>query len=659
VRRRLPAGAADVAPAVLVAALLVWLTISEGGFPVTRWAPVGVVAVVLLAVRLAVAPPRWGAVPRLVLLATGALALYTAWSALSIAWAQDKGVAWEGADRTVLYLVLFALLALWPLRPSAAGAVAGLWALAIAVFALITFIHLTGASDPARLFIDDRVLGPAGYVNASAALWLMAFWPAVLLAAARETPWAARGALVAGAAILADVALLSQSRGSVIAMPLTALALLAALPGRVRLFGVLLVVGAAVGLATPAILDVSAAVREGRSLTAALDSAFVPSLIGALAAGALTAAAGALARKRPPGARVERGAHRLGVVAMAVTAVAVLAAGLVVAGNPASAASRAWDSFKGGYTEQGDATRLSTGLGSNRYDFYRVGLDVLRSHPVGGLGADNFQSAYLRAGRSPETPAYPHSVEIRALATTGLVGAALLLAFLAALAVAVIRAGRSGTALGVAGAGAFAYWAIHGSADWFWEIAGLGGAAFALAGLAAATLPAAAVRPSANARRGARLAGPLVGVALVVGLVLPWLSDREVQRAGSTFRSDPGRAISHLRRAAALDPLDAGPPSVEGAAWLRVGDPLRARAAFEAARQRDGEAFAPVLQLAAIASARGEIGTARRLIARARALAPRDPAAAQVARVIRAGKRVDLDALQQVIAGQARDFGAR
>ena len=69
--------------------------------------------------------------------------------------------------------------------------------------------------------------------------------------------------LVAVAVILADLALLSQSRGSVIAMPLTAVVLLVTLPGRVRLFGVLLVVGAAVGVALPTILDVSAAVRAG------------------------------------------------------------------------------------------------------------------------------------------------------------------------------------------------------------------------------------------------------------------------------------------------------------------------------------------------------------------------------------------------------------
>ena len=66
-----------------------------------------------------------------------------------------------------------------------------------------------------------------------------------------------------------------------------------------------------------------------------------------------------------------------------------------------------------------------SGLGSNRYDFYRVSLDEFTAHPVGGIGADNFQQQYLRHGRSSETPRYPHSVELRTLAQTGIVGALL------------------------------------------------------------------------------------------------------------------------------------------------------------------------------------------------------------------------------------------
>ena len=62
-----------------------------------------------------------------------------------------------------------------------------------------------------------RLLYPTGYANANAALWLMAAWPALLLARSRRLAWPLRGVLAGSAVLLADVALLAQSRGSLYA----------------------------------------------------------------------------------------------------------------------------------------------------------------------------------------------------------------------------------------------------------------------------------------------------------------------------------------------------------------------------------------------------------------------------------------------------------
>jgi O-antigen ligase len=70
-------------------------------------------------------------------------------------------------------------------------------------------------------------------------------------------------------------------------------------------------------------------------------------------------------------------------------------AGLAVAGNPVDRLDDAWHSFKGGYATDASQSRLVSGLGSNRYDFYRVALDQFRGHPVAGVGADNFFQDYL------------------------------------------------------------------------------------------------------------------------------------------------------------------------------------------------------------------------------------------------------------------------
>ena len=151
-------------------------------------------------------------------------------------------------------------------------------------------------------------------------------------------------------------------------------------------------------------------------------------------------------------------------------------------------------------------SRLVSGLGSNRYDFYRVALDEFLAHPIVGIGADNFQQQYLVHGRSEETPRYPHSVELRTLAQTGLVGALLALVGLGAALLAGARALRSADPLARAVAAAalagFAYWVVHGSFDWFWEFAGLGAPAFALLGIACALAPA----PAARAAKVAPLA---------------------------------------------------------------------------------------------------------------------------------------------------------
>src|SRR2546429_5379503 len=94
-------------------------------------------------------------------------------------------------------------------------------------------------------------------------------------------------------------------------------------------------------------------------------------------------------------------------------AIALLLAGFVSVGDPVARANREWKSFKGGYksTAAGES-RLTTGLGSHRYDFYRVALDAFEDHPVAGLGADNFNQFYPRVRKSSGTVRYTHSLEL-------------------------------------------------------------------------------------------------------------------------------------------------------------------------------------------------------------------------------------------------------
>ncbi len=709
-------------PALGALALMVVWASDQAGYPLTHWAPGGLIVLALLAVALLVVRPRWAGwagIPIPVRIAVACLAAYTALSFLSILWAGVPGDAWEGANRTLLYLLVFALFACWAQTGATAALLLCVWTLAMVGVGLFVLLHLHAAAGAAHLIAllpGGRLVYPAGYVNADAAQWLMACWPALLLARERRLPWWLRGALAGGAVLLAEVALLSQSRGSVYAEPVMLVLVFALLPGRVRTFALLVPVAAGIAAAAPAVLRVGERVGalEGahggvaphgpaalRSATAAVHTAVAATLLSALAVAAMVAVGAALERRRTLSPAVAARVHR-GVAAAAVALlVALLAGGWAVAGNPVARARHAWDTFKSpkGYAANSvTGSRLASGLGSSRYDFYRVALDEFAAHPLVGIGTDNFAEPYLAHGRSTETPRYPHSVELRTLVQTGLVGALLAMVGLGAALLAAWRAlarhpdplARAVAAAALAG---FAYWAVHGSFDWFWEFAGLGAPAFALLGLACALAPRSTVAedspkggdpgampsfsdpsqsmPSEAPSPAGRLSqaptrgrprrwpiplGALAALAAIVSFTAPWLSSLEVESAARVWVRSPAQAYARLHHAARLNPLSDEPYVVAGSIALRLGEYVRADHEFALALARTpGDAYA-TLERGAIASARGDRREALVLLERAVRLAPRDPLTGAALAVARGGNRVDVGELNLAILHNAQQF---
>ncbi|HEX5851548.1 MAG TPA: O-antigen ligase family protein, partial [Solirubrobacteraceae bacterium] len=600
-------------PALAAVGLFVVWASDQAGYPLTHWAPGGLIVLALLCIALAAVRLRPADVPMPVRIALAALAAYTAFSYLSILWAGVPGDAWEGANRTLLYLAVFALFACWRQRGATATLLLVAWTVAMIVLAAIAALHVDAASPEGLrgALPDGRLVYPSGYPNANAAQWLMAFWPALLLARGERLPWALRGLLAGGAVLLAEVALLSQSRGSLYATPVVAVLVFALLPERVRTFALCVPVAAGIGVAAPIVLRVGDRLRDGNATHATVHSATTAMFLAAVAvalAVALGAAIEARLRARPTPTlrrRLGRGFAGLAVAAL----LAGLLGGLAVAGHPVTRVESAWHSFKGGYG-QGDSSssRLVSGLGSNRYDFYRVALDEFLAHPLAGIGADNFQQQYLLHGRSNETPRYPHSVELRTLAETGLLGALLALVGLAGALLATARAtrdpdplARSVAAAAVAG---FAYWAVQGSFDWFWEFAGLGAPAFALLGLCCALAP---VSRAANARsmkpvftRVGIAAGALCALAATLSLTAPWLSQRQLQSAARIWTKAPQAAYERLERSASLNPLSDQAYLLAGGIALRFGDLARAEREFARALTRSPDDAYATLERGAI-----------------------------------------------------------
>src|ERR1700685_890756 len=254
---------ATVPALVAIALFVVWAT-SQAGYPVTHWAPGGLLVLALLGIALGVVRLRLAEVPLPVKVALACLAGYTAFSFASILWAGVPGEAWEGANRTLLYLLVFALFALWRQHGGSAALLLGAWTFAMICLAAFALLHVNGDSGhPARVFQYERLAYPTGYPNASAAEWLMAFWPALLLARSVRLPWALRGVLAGGAVLLAEVALLSVSRGSLYATPVMLVLVFAMLPERVRTFGLLVPIAAGIGVAAPAVLRVGDHLKNG------------------------------------------------------------------------------------------------------------------------------------------------------------------------------------------------------------------------------------------------------------------------------------------------------------------------------------------------------------------------------------------------------------
>jgi hypothetical protein len=634
-----------LAPILVAVGIFLWFAGDEGGFKGTTFLLGGVLAVGLLLVSLASLPRPHPS--RRVLAAVCLLAAYAAWSYLSIAWAHQKGVAWDGANRTVLYALVFSLFVLWPIRGNAAAFVVGAFGLGVAAIGLVELLKVGSASLSVQYFHEGRLAEPTGYVNANVALWFTAFWPCAILAGRREVHPVLRGVLLGSAGLLASLAVLGESRGWVLVLPLIALLAIVVVPGRGRTIVALAAVSLGVLAILGPLLDVYDAFRPhgppGPTFSAAVRAILLMSAVLA----ALGTAAALLDRRVRPAAGRARAISAAMVVVVALGAAGALGVYAVAKGNPFTEVASKWREFKKGGTEPHfGRSRFSIAVTTYRYDYWRVAWREFARKPLTGVGADNFRRDYLREGQSDQTPSYPHSTWLRALSETGVVGGLLfygaLVAALAAALPSLRRRFLGGAAAGV-GVMVFAYWFVHGALDWLWEFAGLGAPAMAFLGLAAAVaafpLPLRTERPILDGRLRLLAAG---GVALVLslGMLAPWLSERELRGAKSEAASDPGQALRRLDRATSLNPLSPLPLQTSGVIRGTAGSLEAARRDFDDALAREPDDPFSYLELGAIASALGRQTDALGLLERAHRMAPLDAPTKRALKRVRNGARI-------------------
>jgi hypothetical protein len=576
----------------------------EGSIASRDWLAYAIVVALAVAV---VAAADAAAPPLRLALAAALLAALAAWDALSISWSPSPALARDEALLTMLYalaLLLPVLLLRGRRDRVAAAATVLVLLLALAVAAAV---DLLGATDGAA-YHAGRLEFPVTYTNAQAALSLVSFWPGIALAAMPRLPVVVRALATASAAAALGGWIMVQSKGGAVGIAVSGIAVLTLSRSRLRL---LVPLAIAVALAAAAFLPLTEPYRaSGNAIVAAIHRAAAAELAVIAVAFAVGLAYALLDRRvllRPPTER------RLAIAVGAAAAAAALcgvAFFLHAHPRPLAYASAKWTEFKHLSAESG--TSHLTYLGSNRYDFWRVALTEFRDHPLAGVGARGFRSAYLQHRQSSETPARAHSLELDVLSETGLVGFALLAGALALLLASLARRARSDpVALGAAGA--LVSWLGHASVDWTWTFPAVGLPLLAFVGIGAARAGA----PPLSRRSSLPLAA--AAAALAIGAFgLPWLASRYVDSA----LAGRGDARAELHRARALDPISLDPYL---AAWELAPTPRAAIAPLLEALRQEPRSVDLRVRLGREYRLAGEPARARRVLRAALALDPGDP----------------------------------
>jgi hypothetical protein len=608
---RLPPTLPPTLALVCVVLLAAWMGNASGGYFVHNWVPPALILAALALFVSVIGPPRdtklwWGT------LALGLFAAYAAWTFASLLWSPNVGDAWLGAGRTLLYLLAF-----WVAVVSVALGASRRWVLGASVLGPAVVAAFTLPALGPRLedlFDNERLAGTVGYYNGEAAFLLVPFWIAVYLAGSRGVNPILRGAVLAGAVLSVDLAILTQSRGAVVAIA-ASLPIFFLLSGqRLRGLFALVPIAAALYVAFPSLNGVYLAFLGGEAPVATLLGLVLPTLWLTAALAGLYGLFWGLVdwHWRPPRSVV----RIIGGITL-VSGAVLLAAGAITlverVGEPVVLVQQKWEAFKTNDTTGQDESHYLSASGTGRYALWQVAWRDFATHPVLGVGTQNYEATYyqLREQRSGFAR-QAHALPLEVLAERGIVGGALFFGLLATCLVAGLweryrNLHSEGKAQVGALVAAVGYWFVHSSAEWFWQIPAV--TLPAIVYLALLVSPwrrvgaASAFSGRPTPRWPLRTAG--IGVAvLTVAIVGPlYVADHYLERSRATI--DPAEGLTMVERAQRFNPLNSRLPEQEAELAIETGDWNRAEDAYNRAIQLNPEHFAPYMFLATAHERRG------------------------------------------------------
>jgi O-Antigen ligase len=570
------AEAIEVAPLLLVALLTLVAVWWDGAFDMRYWAPLTLLSLALLlalVVAGTISLPSRGALT----LAVGAIWVFAAYTMLSAAWSESPSAAWEGAALTIFYAALFTLAAGTPAAGRGRAWIGAGLVLGVVATGLISEVRLLSGDTGA--FLAGRLNDPIGYRNGTAALFSFVAWPLVGFAAERGRASGFRAAALAAAVLSIGLAFLTQSRGMLIGLACGGIVSLAIGPDRVRRAWLALTVIAVIAVGSGALLAPYHGSGSGTGAAAAADIRHAGLILALLCAGSFLI--GLFACVFDNGLRspeLSRGLRRAAIGGLILIVSAVAVGGLVKVGNPASYADDKWDEFTEVEASTASGTRLGTVSGP-RYDIWRVAVDQFGEAPLAGAGEGSFRFAYYRERQTDRNLADAHSLPLRLLAETGLIGTGLFALWLIALAVAIANRARlvgPGERTAVAGlAAAGTVVVAQSSVDWLWLIPALFGlAVLALALAATSEDDVEGARPWSLAPRA--LAG-IVLFAAILSVGALFLSGVYIRKARQQALTSPAASLASARTAAQLDPVSVTPLYLQAAALESEGKREAAR----------------------------------------------------------------------------------
>jgi hypothetical protein len=541
-------------------------------------------------------------------------------TALSVLWSIAPDLSWIEANRTLIYLVMFAAgISLARLAPDGWAVV--LRGILLAAAAVVGYA-LASRVWPGSLAANEvyaRIGQPYGYWNAVGVTAGLAIPPALWLGARRSGHQPANALAYPLLGLLVVALFLTYSRGALAAVIVALAVWFAFVPLRVRSIVVLAV---SVAGAAPVILwalskdaftkDLTPlSVRE--SVAGEFGFLLLTMCVLLLAAGL---AIGFSVGRRAPTALTRR---RVGVAAVTFACLVPLVAFTSVAFSQRGLTGTISDRFHQLTTETSKTSggpRRLTQTSSSRGRYWRNASHIFADHLGGGTGAGTFGMARLRYRKDQLVARHAHGFFAQTAADLGLAGLVVVLAFAAAWLAAVFRttgararwwrpaeggpvpwdAERVGI---VAIALAALVFGLHSSIDWTWfvpgpAVMGIFVAGFAAgrgpvpvlagAGAAGRSVPAAPTRPASlqgwlwpSRREPLRLllaAGVAITALLCAWAVLqPKRSDSAVHDALSLVTQ--GRfqdAAKKADRAHQLDPLSPRPLLVKAAVQDSAGD---------------------------------------------------------------------------------------